>query len=132
MHFFWYDSNTVAGHDNQIADGQKNNCYLRRWDRSHQFIETLAGSGNHAAMSFDKQWYASDTWYHSSPVKLMLYKKGETNASAMLDLGSYSNTVWILGNHLNPAFSRDGKRIYFIKPVNNDGKSQAFYWDLSR
>ncbi|MDZ7723558.1 MAG: discoidin domain-containing protein [candidate division KSB1 bacterium] len=132
MHFFWYDSSTIAGHDNQIADGQRNNRQMRRWDRSHQLIETLAGSGNHAAMSFDKQWYASDSWYHSSSVKLSLYKKGTTQPRAVLNLGSFSNTVWTLGNHLNPAFSRDGKRVYFIKPANNDGKSQAYYWDLTR
>lgn len=130
MHFFWYDDSTLAGHDNQVADGHANNFELRRWDREGKWIETLAGRGCHGAMSFDKQWVASEVWYNEAPIILRLYPKGYTKAVKLIYLDSYTNTVWKLGNHINPAFSRDGNRIYFTRAVNNRGKSQAYYWDL--
>jgi hypothetical protein len=40
-----------------------------------------------------------------------------------------ARTVWGLHMHVNPAFSRDGKRVYFNRAVAA-GLSQAYYVDL--
>lgn len=38
--------------------------------------------------------------------------------------------VWKMRTHVNPTFSRDGKKIYFNKPV--DGMPQVYRVDVSR
>jgi hypothetical protein len=70
MHFLWFDNTSIMGHDNQIEDGLPNDKSLRRWDRNANFIETLAGSGNHGAMAPNREYFASESWYGKVPVIL--------------------------------------------------------------
>ncbi len=125
MHFAWFDNETMMGHDNQIDDGQPNDRSARRWTRDGEFVETLTGEGNHLAVSEDRQLYATESWYNNNPVILRLYRRGETTPIWEQQVSVDNQTVWELGNHVNPSFSRDGKRIYFH---NNTGLgvSQAY------
>jgi len=129
MHFQWYDEQTLFGHDDKVADGLPDNKELRRWRRDATVVETLGGYGCHPAMSPDRQWIATETWYGSEPVRLMLYERAELAPDRLLDIMAEAETVWAIHAHVNPAFSRDGKRVYFTRAVAA-GLSQAYYVDL--
>jgi Tol biopolymer transport system component len=113
MHFSWFDDHSIAGHDNQIDDGLPDNKHARRWDRQGNFIETLAGYGNHLAFSPDRQFYATESWYGTVPVVLRVYRRGETAPLLQRVVSEDDNTTWDLRYHVNPSFSRDGRRVYF-------------------
>jgi hypothetical protein len=113
MHFSWFDEDSIAGHDNQIEDGQPNDKSVRRWDRHGKFIETLAGYGNHLSFSPDREFYATESWYGAVPVVLRVYRRGEVSPILKRIVSRDSRTTWELRYHVNPSFSRDGRRVYF-------------------
>lgn len=125
MHFAWYDNNSIMGHDNQIDDGLPNNKSTRRWTLQGEIIETIAGPGNHLSANTDRTVFATESWYGSNPVILRAYKRGQSNAFWEESVSTDNFSVWELGNHINPAFSRDGKRVYYRKN-SASGQSQAF------
>lgn len=125
MHFDWYDNNSIMGHDDIIDDGLPNDKSTRRWSLNGEFIENLAGPGNHLSASTDRSIFATESWYNSNPVVLRAYKRGQTIPFWEEDVSVDGFTVWDMGNHVNPAFSRDGKRVYYHKSIAS-GKSQAY------
>jgi len=125
MHFAWFDNSSIMGHDNQINDGKPDNRSARRWSLDAEYIETLAGPGNHLAASVNRELYASESWYNELPVILKVFNKGETNSLWHHTVSADEITIWELGNHVNPSFSRDGKRVYFH---NNLGPRQSQAW----
>lgn len=125
MHFAWYDNSSIMGHDNQVADSNPNDKSARRWTRNAEYIETLAGPGNHLAASANRTLIASESWYRIFPVILSVFRKGETTAFWQDTISKDGKSVWELGNHVNPAFSRDGKRVYYRKS-SASGQSQAY------
>lgn len=129
MHFQWYDGDTLFGHDSEVEDGLPNTKDLRRWRRDGTVVATLAGYGCHPALSPDRQWVATESWYGSDPVRLMLYQRGQTRPARILGTFEPATAVWDLSAHVNAAFSRDGKRVYFSRPVA-PGLSQAYCVDL--
>ncbi len=124
MHFAWYDNESIMGHDNQINDRKPNDFSARRWSLDAEYIETLAGPGNHLAASLDRELIASESWYGKDPVVLKIFRKGEPK-QFWFDYVGDDITVWELGNHVNPSFSRDGKRVYYRKSLGS-GQSQAW------
>ncbi len=125
MHFNWFDNNSIMGHDNQIADGNPNDFSARQWTRKGEFIETLSGPGNHLSASPDRSLIATESWYKSAPVILSVFKKGQTTAFWQDTISMDGKSVWTLGNHVNPAFSRDGKRVYYRKS-SADGLTKTY------
>lgn len=113
MHFSWFDDKSIAGHDNQIDDGHPNDKSVRRWDRRGKFLETLAGYGNHLSFSPDREFYATESWYGDVPVVLRVYRRGETSPMLQTVVSRDRRTTWELRYHVNPSFSRDGRRVYF-------------------
>jgi hypothetical protein len=59
----------------------------------------------------------------------MLYRRGETKPDCILATMPIVQPIWTLSAHVNPSFSRDGKRVYFNRAMA-DGLSQAYYVDL--
>lgn len=125
MHFDWYDNNSIMGHDDIVDDGLPNDQSTRRWTLNGEFIETLAGPGNHLSASTDRNIFATESWYGSNPVVLRAYKRGHTLPFWQENVSVDNFTVWDLGNHVNPAFSRDGKRVYYNKNIGI-GESKAY------
>ena len=130
MHYSWFDHNTIFGSDSEVKDGNSDNNYIKRWSRNKEYIETLAGFGCHVAMSPDKQWFAGETWYKSNPIKLFIYKRASEVPAEVIFEHSFADMVWKYGGHVNPSFSRDGKRLYYTRAVSNQLK-QAYYCDIS-
>ena len=125
MHFDWFDNSSIMGHDDIVNDGQPNDKSTRRWTLNGEFIETLAGPGNHLSANTNRSVFATESWYNSNPVILRAYKRGQTTPFWQQTVSVDDFTVWGWGNHVNPAFSRDGKRLYYHKNTA-PGKSQAF------
>ena len=117
MHWFWYDDETLMGYDHQVDDGEPDNREARRWTRTGELVETLAGSGNHLSVTEDRASYASETWYRTSPVELRICARGDMTPAQHVFSSSHTEVVWEHGAHVNPAFGRDGSRLYFNYPI---------------
>ncbi len=130
MHFNWYDGHdSIFGNDREVQDGLENDNSIRRWTRDGKWIETLAGAATHNTMSPDKRWFAGESWYNTDPV-LYLYKRGTTNATATIMAHNFRHMTWGLRAHVNPAFSRDGKRLYYNR-ATSDALNEVWCSDLS-
>lgn len=130
LHWQWYDDEMIYGVDQDTYDGTPNNLYIKKWNRDGDYVRTLAGVGNHLAMSPDKQWFAGENFYFDNPVRLFLYRSGQTKPTAVIFEDEGMIPTWINSGHVNPSFSRDGKRLYYNRPVNNEF-TQAYYVDIS-
>jgi hypothetical protein len=130
LHFLWYDADTLFGVDQECMDGTPNNLFVKRWRLDGTYIETLAGPACHLGMSQDRGWFAGETFYYDNPVRLHLYRSGETLPAAVIFEHEGIIPTWIDNGHVNPSFSRDGRRVYYNRPVDNE-RVQAFACDIS-
>ena len=131
MHFFWYDDETLMGHENPELADDVNDLKVQRWTRTGELVETLAGPGNHLSVTTDRSSYASETWYYDSPVALRIYARGDMIPAQRVFSSSHTEVVWEHGAHVNPAFGRDGTRLYFHEPVAG-GRFRAAYVPVLR
>lgn len=125
LHQQWYDDTTIFGHK---RGGGPDHLQCQRWDRDGKYIETLAGPGNHMGLSPDRRYLVSENIYTSDPVVMKLYRAGHTEPLAIL-MNVPQGPIWVNGTHVNPAFSQDGRYVYFNMPV--DGAPQLHRIDLS-
>ncbi|WP_105615442.1 TolB family protein [Vallitalea okinawensis] len=126
LHQLWFDDNTIIA----VNKNDKSDRKIYQYDLTGNQIRLLAGKGNHIDLSPDKKWYVSDNFYHEAPVEVNLYRCHEIKPIAVLDSSDYTTPVWEGRAHANPVFSRDGKRVYFVHPVN-DHKVEVVYADIS-
>jgi hypothetical protein len=56
---------------------------------------------------------------------MSVFKKGQSNAYLQDTVSLDAHTTWTLAHHINPSFSRDGKRVYYNKCVAPE-KVQAY------
>jgi hypothetical protein len=130
MHTHFYDADTLWGSDDIVPDGTPDNMHFKRWRSDKTYLGTLAGTGCHTAMSPDKKWFLGESWYNTNPVVLRLYAAGETVARAELFSCPFTEMVWGFRGHVNPSFSRNGKRAYYNRAVS-DSLKQAMMVDIS-
>lgn len=130
LHWHWYDDELLYGVDQETKDGTPDNLYVKLWDRNGKYIRTLAGPANHTAMSYDRKWFAGDSFYFDDPVWLCIYRSGETVPAAVIFKHSGIKITWLQEGHSNPAFSRDSRRLYYKRPIN-DTYIQTYYVDLT-
>jgi len=126
MHFFWYDNETLMGHENPVLADDVHDLKVQRWTRTGELVETLAGPGNHLSVTDDRVSYASETWYYASPVELRIYARGDMEPAQQVFSSPHTGVVWEHGAHVNPTFGRDGSRLYFNMPVEG-GRFHAAY-----
>ncbi|MCX7714487.1 MAG: hypothetical protein N2171_01970 [Clostridia bacterium] len=132
VHQLWYDDNSYMatyqrhnGKEIEMASSR-----IKRYSKDGEVIEVLGGIGNHIDGSSDRKWFVGDSAYPGNPLNIFLYQKGEIEPAAVLDTHNFQYAVWKLQVHPNPTFSRDGKRIYFNRPIS-ENKTQAVYVDIS-
>ncbi len=118
LHQQWFDDETLFGQEfvSKPADGGPR-FRGKRWDRDGKELETIFGVGNHPGISPDRKYVATDNQYELDPVTITLYRIGSTRPVALL-MKESPGPVWRMRTHVNPAFSRDGRWVYFNKPVN--------------
>lgn len=132
VHQLWFDdSSYIAVY--QYHDGTRwhmDKSRINRYSMDGEIIEPLGGIGNHVDVSPDRQWVTGDSMYPDEIIKVFLYKRGQIEPVAVLDEHSFFDCAWNKKVHTNPSFSKDGKRIYFNRPVSED-KTVAMYVDIS-
>jgi len=129
LHQQWYDDSTLFGHETVFkpADGGPRHR-AKRWDRDGNYRETLAGVGNHPGISPNRKYLASDNLYQLDPVVVKLYRTRSVEPLALI-MSESPGPVWKMRTHVNPTFSRDGRKLYFNKPVA--GMPQIHRVDIS-
>ncbi|WP_127587727.1 discoidin domain-containing protein [Paenibacillus koleovorans] len=113
LHWLWYDNDSFVGQDVSVSGSQK--YYTKRWATDGTLIEHIAGKGNHSA--FYGTMYASESATNSNPIVLKWYNFGNKDGYTIFS-SEYASAIWSNGGpHVNPAFSRDGTRLYYTKPI---------------
>jgi len=131
LHQLWYDDDTYMGVWRGPDVPPDHDFQYHRWDIRGRVLEKLAGMINHGAASPDRQWYAGEAArYGAAPIRLALYRRGSQVPTAVLWEYPEISPVWVRETHVNPSFSRDGRRLYFWMPVGPD-RVRAAYFDLS-
>jgi len=133
LHQQWFDDETIFGHEfvSKPADGGPR-FRAKLWDRDGNILRVLAGVGNHPGISPDRKFIATDNQYELEPVIITLYRVGSTEPLAIL-MRESPGPVWKMRTHVNPAFSRDGRYVYFNKPVGGVPQAhRVFVGDLVR
>lgn len=135
LHFLWYDNESIVGHlrfdeyGNIPQPGAR--FYLTRWNLEGKPIETIAAyRGNHLAISPDGNYFINETFYNTNPVVMYLVSRDLKQGILEIDRFDAYDVVWKKKFHLNPSFSRDGKRIYYSKPLNEQ-YSGTFYREIN-
>lgn len=118
LHQQWFDDSTIFGQEFVAKPADGGPRFMgKRWDRDGKYLETITGVGNHPGISPDRKYLATDNQYELDPVTITLYRVGSTQPVALL-MKESPGPVWKMRTHVNPAFSRDGRYVYFNKPVN--------------
>lgn len=144
LHSSWYDAETIAGHAGYSAEigmedhpgkmaghplmaGTENRGGVYRFRiNPPQRIEWLAPMGNHLGISSDGEWFVSENWYQQDTVVMRLYHKYINRPVAELMRSPYGARYWGGAIHVNPSFSRDGRRVYFTEVI--DGHRYQARW----
>lgn len=147
LHFGWFDNDVIFGFAGKGyglgpdspqmkgCDVQEAGMYLFNigdGTRAPYCLEKISAPGNHSAVSYDKQWYASENMYREDSVELRIYKKYEELPTAIAAKNFYGARTWGSPGpvHVNPCFSRDGNRLYFTE-VTDGKRFQAKWVDIS-
>lgn len=129
IHLVWLDENSFTGID--LQDDKK---YVKRYDTYGNFIEISAGSSCHLGVSPDNQWLSGEFGYYwhekDGFTRVYLYKNKETTPTAILAKWQKAKITWKWKAYVNPSFSSDGERIYFIRAVDGEDKFEAVYINL--
>ena len=101
-HYFWYDNESVAGHD--ITPGREPFRRMARFKLNGDWIEDMAAPGVHGAPSPDFTLFASDSrWRERRGVHIS--RKGETIPRFLSDSTEHFNpVVRQMRFHENPCF----------------------------
>ncbi|MEL7585335.1 MAG: hypothetical protein AAGU19_01390 [Prolixibacteraceae bacterium] len=133
LHQLWYDNKSITGHvrfgdhGKQLSPEKK--FLLMRWDLDGKYIETMGIKGNHLAISPAGDCFVSETMYYTNPVVVTLTLKGQKDKTIEIACFDPYDLTWNRFFHVNPAFSRDGKRIYYSKPLN-EKYNGTFYREI--
>lgn len=128
LHQQWFDDSTLFGQERGKPSDAGPSLRTKRWDRDGKVLEVLAGVGNHPGISPDRKYVVSDNRYTLNPVIVSLFRVPNTTPLAVI-MNEPEGTVWSMRTHVDPTFSRDGRKIYFNKPVN--GMPQVYRVDVS-
>lgn len=130
MHVIWFDDTTMMGVD--MEDPEKK---IYRYDLYGQQLELLAGKACHLGISPDQKWIAGEFgFYRAEPdgyTRLYLYANGEPEPRGIIDQWTNEKITWWWVAHVNPSFSADGQRLYFIRAVDGEEKFEAAVLDLT-
>lgn len=131
VHQLWFDDETYMATRQYFSDHiEMESSWIGRFSKDGEELETLGGVGNHIDGSPDRQWFVGDRAYPGHPLDILLYRRGSKEPAAVLDSQNFQHIVWDLQVHPNPTFSRDGKRVYFNRPISNS-RTEAVFVDIS-
>jgi len=128
-HWEWYDNHSIYGNDSRKDESD---WMIKRWDLKGKWLEDLAGKATHLAMSPVRQYFAADGAIDGDRF-VHLYQKYETEPTLVIDRHKkgFVDSNDGLRAHINPSFSRDGKRVYFNRTYIENNDVEGWYADIS-
>jgi hypothetical protein len=124
MHVVWFDNTSMLGVGTEDPENRIF-CY----DLYGQKKELLGGTSTHVGMSPNKKWYIGESDFYRPEAdgftRVYLYKRGETRPYALLAQWKNAKITWEWVAHVNPSFSFDGKRAYFIRAIDDEDKFES-------
>ncbi|WP_414617464.1 hypothetical protein [Dyadobacter sp. 32] len=124
MHVVWYDNQHMMGVDTEDPENR-----IFQYDLFGKRGELLGGTSTHVGMSPDKKWYIGEGDFYKSEAdgftRVYLYKQGESRPYALLAQWKNAKVTWEWVAHVNPSFSSDGKRAYFIRAFDHEDKFES-------
>ena len=131
MHVVWFNNNSMFGVDTK--DPEKK---IYQYDLYGKKLEMLGGTSTHVGASPDRDWYIGESAYYKPEedgfTRVYLYKRGEKKPYALLAEWNNTKITWKWVAHVNPSFSSDGKRAYFIRASNSEDKFEAVFINFAR
>lgn len=128
VHQLWYDNDTYMAARQLFVNGriEAETSYLARFAKDGEELEVLGGIGNHMDADPERKLFAADRCYPGYSPNVYLYEKGSKKPAEVFEIGDFQDIVWKKQVHPNPSFSRDGRRLYFNRPVSDD-KTEYVY-----
>ena len=130
MHVVWFDDNTMFGVDTEDREHK-----IYRYDLYGKKLEMLGGTSTHVGASPNREWYVGESDFYKpeedGSTRVYLYKRGEKKPVALLSEWKNTKITWTWVAHVNPAFSTDGKRVYFIRASNAEDRYEAVFINLA-
>lgn len=130
MHVVWFDDNSMLGVDTEDCEHK-----IYRYDLYGERLEMLGGTSTHVGASPDREWYVGESDFYKPEkdgfTRVYLYKRGEKKPVALLSEWNNSKITWTWVAHVNPSFSTDGKRVYFIRASNSEDRYEAVFINLA-
>jgi hypothetical protein len=131
MHVVWFDEDSMFGVDTK--DPEKK---IYKYDLYGRRIEMLGGRSTHVGASPDRKWYIGESAYYQPEedgiTRVYLYKRGNKKPYALLAEMRNSKITWNWVAHVNPSYSSDGKRAYFIRSSDSENKFEAVCIDFEQ
>ena len=130
MHVVWFDDTSMFGVDTEDPEHK-----IVRYDLHGKKLEMLGGTSTHVGASPNRDWYVGESAFYKPEddgfTRVYLYKKGEQKPYARLAEWANTKITWTWVAHVNPSFSTDGKRVYFIRASNNEDRYEAVFINLA-
>jgi len=130
MHVVWFDDNSMFGVDTEDREHK-----IYRYDLYGEKLEMLGGTSTHVGASPDREWYVGESDFYKPEAdgftRVYLYKRGHKKPVALLSEWDNAKITWTWVAHVNPSFSADGKRVYFVRAPNAEERYEAVFIDLA-
>jgi hypothetical protein len=131
MHVVWFNNNNMFGVDTKDVEFN-----IARYNLDGNKTEILGGTSTHVGASPDRKWYVGEAAFYKPEkdgfTRVYLYKRGIKQPFALLAQWKNSKITWDWVAHVNPSFSTDGNRVYFVRASNTEERFDAVSVDLSK
>ncbi|GAB2767265.1 hypothetical protein GCM10027275_06960 [Rhabdobacter roseus] len=124
MHVVWFDNASMFGVDTEDPENR-----IFQYDLYGKKMELLGGTSTHVGVSPNKKWYIGESDFYRPEAdgftRVYLYQRGESRPYALLAQWKNAKITWQWVAHVNPSFSSDGKRAYFIRASDEEDKFES-------
>jgi hypothetical protein len=131
MHVVWFDDTSMLGVATEDPEHK-----IFRYDLHGSKLEMLGGTSTHVGASPNREWYVGESAFYKPEedgfTRVYLYKRGAQKPYALLSEWKNTKITWTWVAHVNPSFSADGKRLYFVRASNNEDRYEAVSINLDR
>ena len=126
MHVVWFDNNSMFGVDTKDPERK-----IYRYDLYGKKLEMLGGTSTHVGTSPDRKLYIGESAYYKPEedgfTRVYLYNRGEKEPYALLAEWQNTKITWEWVAHVDPSFSNDGERAYFIRASSTEDIFEAVF-----
>lgn len=128
VHQLWYDDDTYMATRQFKIDERIDmaTSYIARFTKDGEELEVLGGIANHIDGNSERNLFAGDRCYPGYSPDIYVYSRGCKKPEICIPMADLQDMIWKKQVHPNPSFSKDGKRLYFNRPINNEKTVASF------